>query len=71
MHHIECLYMRQKGIDLNNNFYLVVGKQCRTEKVYTISLYNLTYVLLLFFCFKLCLNFSHTKNISLENENEL
>jgi hypothetical protein len=54
--------MCQKGIDLNNNFYLVVGKQFRTEKEYTISLYNLTYVLLLFFCFKLVLNFSHTKN---------
>ena len=27
--------MRQKGIDLNHGFYIVVGKQCRTENAYT------------------------------------
>ena len=27
--------MRQKGIDLKNDFYVVVCKQCRTENVYT------------------------------------
>ena len=39
--------MRQKGIDLNNDFYVVVGKQYRTENEYTghtntIYLYDLT-----------------------------
>ena len=47
---------RQKGIDLNHGFYVVVGKQCRTENAFTvpntISLYKLTNVLLLFICFK-------------------
>jgi hypothetical protein len=28
--------MRQKGIDLNHDFYFVVGKQCRTENAYTL-----------------------------------
>ena len=32
--------MRQKGIDLNHNFYVVVGKQCRTENVHTGHQYN-------------------------------
>ena len=27
--------MRQKGIDFNHDFYVVVGKQCRTENAYT------------------------------------
>ena len=40
--------IRQKGTDLNHVFYVVVGKQCRTENVYTISLYKLFNVFLLF-----------------------
>ena len=47
--------MRQKGIDLNHDFYFVVGKQCRT-----IFLNKLINVFSLFICFKLV---SHTKNI--------
>ena len=27
------IWMRQKGIILNHDFYVVVGKQCRTENV--------------------------------------
>ena len=57
--------MRQKGIDLNHDFYIVVGKQCRTEMrtqvTNTISLFQLTNVLLLFICFKL----KYTKNIKI------
>ena len=62
--------MRQKGIDLNHDFYVVVGKQCRTENAYTniISLYKFTDVLLLSIYFKLV---SHTKNIFMKNENKL
>ena len=60
--------MCKKGIDLNHDFYVVVGKQCRTRVTNTISLYKLTNVLLLFICFKLVL---HTKNIFLKNENKL
>ena len=29
------LMVRQKGIDLNHDFYVVVGNQCRTENAYT------------------------------------
>ena len=48
---------------LNHDFYVVVGKQCRTENVYTghqyniFILYELTNVLLLFICFKLVLSY--------------
>ena len=43
---------------LDHNFYVVVGKQCRTENAYNtgpnkISLYELTNVLSLFIRFKL------------------
>ena len=42
---------------LYHDFYVVVGKQCRTEKrtqvSNTISLYKLTNTLLLLICFKL------------------
>ena len=41
--------IQQKGIDLNQDFDAVVGKQCR--------LYKLTNVLLLFICFKLVKKF--------------
>ena len=45
--------MHQKGIDLNHDFYVVVGKHCRTEMhtwvTNTISLYNLTNDLLFYF----------------------
>ena len=48
-----------KGMHLNHDFYVVVGIQCRTEMrrrvTNTISLYELTNVLLLFICFKLVL----------------
>ena len=33
--------MRQKGIDLNQDFYVVVGKQWRTENAYTGELYDI------------------------------
>ena len=50
-----------KGMHLNLEFYVVVGKQCRTEMcrgvTNTISLCGLTNVLLLFICFKLVLSF--------------
>ena len=49
--------IHQKDMHLNHNFYVVVGKQCRTENAYKVtntkSLYKLTNVLLLFICFKL------------------
>ena len=49
--------IHQKGMYLNHDFYVVVGKQCHTKNAYTvtntISLYKLTDVLLLFICFKL------------------
>ena len=51
----------QKGMHLNHNFFVVVGKQCRTENAYmghanTVSLYKLTNVHLLFIFFKLVLS---------------
>ena len=33
--------MRQKGIDLNHDFYVVVEKQCRTENAYTGHQHNI------------------------------
>ena len=46
--------IEQKGIHLNHEFYVVVGQQCRTEnRTNTIFLYKLTFVLLVFICFKL------------------
>ena len=33
--------MCQKGIDLNHDFYVVVGKQCRTENVNTGNQHNI------------------------------
>ena len=30
----SCNVIRQKGIDLNHNFHVFVGKQCRTENAY-------------------------------------
>ena len=51
------LMIRQKGINLNHDFYVVVDKQCRTEMrtrvTNTISLYKLTKILLLFIYFKI------------------
>ena len=45
--------MRQKGIDLNHDFYVVVGKNAvekiRTQFTNTISLYKLSNVLLYLF----------------------
>ena len=55
--------IHQKGMHLKIDFYVVVGRQCRTQNVHerrvtnTISLYKLTNVLLLFICFKLVLSF--------------
>ena len=49
--------LEQKDMHLNHDFYVVVGKQCRTEMrrwvTNTISLYKLTNVLLIFICFVL------------------
>ena len=45
--------IRQKGIDLNHDCNVVVGKHCRMRTRFTISLYELTYALFLFICFKL------------------
>ena len=33
--------MRQKGIDLNHDFYVVFGKQCRTENEYSGHQHNI------------------------------
>ena len=50
--------IEQKDMPLNDDFYVVVGKQCRTENALTrlvtntISLYKLVNVLLLFICLK-------------------
>ena len=50
-----------KGMHLNHDWYVVVGKQYHTENAYaghnTISLYTLTNFLLLFICFKIVLSF--------------
>ena len=43
--------MEQKGMTFDHDFYVVVGKQCRTEKTY--ALYKSTNALLLLICFKL------------------
>ena len=37
----ECSKIAQKGMDLNHNFYVVVGKQCRTENGKTGHQYNI------------------------------
>ena len=34
--------IRQKGIDLNHDFYVVVGKQYRTENAYTGHQHNIS-----------------------------
>ena len=51
---------------LDNDFYFVVCKQCRTEMrrwvTNTISLYKLTNVLFLFIYFKLVMKFIHFVN---------
>ena len=57
-HIIKSKWMEQKGMTFDHDFYVVVGKQCRTEKMRTqvtntISLYKLTNALLLLICFKL------------------
>ena len=58
---IITVQMIQEGITFDHNFYVVVGKQWRTENVYTGHqhniLYKLTNVFLLFICFKLVLSF--------------
>ena len=41
--------MIQEGTTFDHDFYVVVGKQCRTEN----TLYILTNVFLLLICFKL------------------
>ena len=57
----KCKGIEQKGMHLNNDFYVVVGKQCRTENKYTGHQYNILYkltnVLLSFICFNLVLRF--------------
>ena len=37
----------KKGTTIDQKFYVVVGKQCRTENAYIISLYKLINALLL------------------------
>ena len=37
----QLFLMRQKGIDLNHDFSVVVGKQCRTENAYTGHQHNI------------------------------
>ena len=59
---INYLYTYILTIHQYHDFYIVVGKQCRTENMYdvvtnTISLYKLTNVLISFICFKLVLSF--------------
>ena len=45
---LQSKKMEQKGITFDHDFYVVVGKQCRTK-----NLYKLTNTLLLLICFKL------------------
>ena len=49
--------IEQKGMHLNHDFYVVVGKnvlqKMRRQVTNTISLYKLSNVVLLFICFKL------------------
>jgi hypothetical protein len=49
--------MKQKGMTFDHDFYVVVGKQCRSENAYTGHQHNilnkLTNTLLLLICFKL------------------
>jgi hypothetical protein len=33
--------MEQKGMTFDHNFYVVVGKQCRTENAYTGTQHNI------------------------------
>ena len=65
----------QKGMHLNHDFYVVVGKHCctkmHTRVTDTISLYKLTNALLLLICFKLVLSFYLTENFILKNQNKL
>ena len=66
--------MCQKGNTLGHEFYVPVGKQCRTENAYAVHqhniLYKLTNALLLLICFKLVMKskksiiyFHFSKNI--------
>ena len=50
-------WIELKGMHLNHDFYVVVGKQMRRLVTNTKSLYKLTNVLLLFISFKLVLSF--------------
>ena len=40
-HRDKIPWMRKKGIDLNQDFYVVVDKQCHTENAYTGHQYNI------------------------------
>ena len=43
----------QKGIDLNHDFYVVVGKQYRTENAYTSHQHNIFILIKLMFFYYL------------------
>ena len=57
----KCDRTERNAFDLIHDFYVVFGKQCRTENAQTghqqIPLYKLTNVLLLFICFKFVMKF--------------
>ena len=59
--------MEQKGMTFDRDFYVVVGKQCRTEMrtrvTNTISLYKLSNVLLFFICFRLVIKLRYFVNL--------
>ena len=45
--------MRQKGIDLNHDFYVVVSKQCRTENAYTGHQHNISFIHLFYVSYEI------------------
>ena len=45
-----------KGIDLNHEFYVVVGKKCRTENVYTGNTISLYKLIIMFFYYSFVLS---------------
>ena len=63
------IWIKQKGMHLNHDLSIVVGKQCRTENAWTgrhqynIFIFKLANVLFIFICFKLVLSFKHSTNI--------
>ena len=38
---IQKILMEQKGMTFDNDFYVVVGKQCRTENAYAVHQNNI------------------------------